>query len=195
MRFNLPRRGKEQYDNAKVVVYHLNQMENRIMASLEEVVAELQSAINNANVRFENVAQLEQALTDERAKYDALVASEDAEDVQQNQELADARAATDHVLAQVQGLTGTLSGLTEQVNQLGQPAAAPAPVEAPAPAAPVEAAPADAPAAAAPVDAAPADAPADDVATETPAPAEAPVDTTDESAGEPDGEASASPNA
>lgn len=191
--FKLPRRGKEQYDNAKVVVYHLNQMENRIMASLEEVVAELQAAINNANVRFENVGQLEQALNDERAKYDALVVSEDAEDVQQNQELADARAATDHVLAQVQGLTGTLSGLTEQVNQLGQPAAAEAPAEAPAPAAPVESAPADAPADAAPVESAPADAPAADEATPADAPAEAPVDTPDESAGEADGEAPANP--
>lgn len=127
MSFQLPRRGREQYDNTKVLVTHLNWMENRIMAALEDVVAELRSAIENANTRFQGVGQIEQALADERAKFEALVTAEDAEDVQQNQELADAKAATDAALAQVQGLSDTLSGLTDQVNQLG--AAAPAEAE------------------------------------------------------------------
>lgn len=156
--FQLPRRGREQYDNTKVLVAHLNWMENRIMAALEDVVAELRSAITNANIRFENVGQLEQALADERAKYDALISAEDAEDVQQNQELADAKATTDHALAQVQGLTGTLTELTDQVNQLGNRAPAPE---------------------------APADVPAADTPTDTPAPVDTPVDTPDETADAP----------
>jgi septal ring factor EnvC (AmiA/AmiB activator) len=97
-------------------------MENRIMAALEEVVAQLQQAITDANDRFQNVGALQEALDAERAQYDALVASEAAEDVEQNQELQDAKAQTDELMAQMSSVADTLSGLTQQVNTLGQTA-------------------------------------------------------------------------
>lgn len=90
------------------------------MAALEEAVASLQQAIQDANTRFQNVGELETALAAERQKYDELVAAEEAEDVQQNQELTEARAATDDAVAQLSSVADTLSGLTEQVNTLGQ---------------------------------------------------------------------------
>lgn len=152
--FRLPRRGREPFDESRPQIRHFFELENAIMAALENAVAELRSAIENANTRFQNVGEFESKLAEERARYDALVASEDVEDVQQNQELTDAKAATDAALAELQDAADTLSGLTEQVNTLGTVAAevetptdeAPAPAEAPADAAPTEEpAPADAP--------------------------------------------------
>lgn len=142
------------------------------MSAIENAVAELTSAIENANSRFQNVGQLETALAEERAKFDALVSSEEAEDVTQNQELADARAATDSALSEVQGVADTLSGLAQRVNSLGT-AAAEAPAEAPADEAPAAEAPVDAPVTEAPIT----EAPVVTEPTPEPTPADAPVDT------------------
>ena len=193
--FELPRRKREPYDDeTRVTIRNIIEMENRIMSAIEAAVAELTSAIADANSRFQNVGSLETALAEERAKYDALVAAEEAEDVQQNQELEDAKAATDAALAEVQGAADSISALTTRVNNLGTVAAQDtpeatgvtsqdavsegAPAEATADATPAEA-PAEAPAPTPPPadatgDAAPAEAPADATTTDAAA-AEAPA--------------------
>lgn len=114
------------------------------MTALEDAVAALQQAVNDANSRFQNVGDLQNALDAERMKYSELVTSENAEDVQQSQELADARAATDAAVAQLSSVAGVLTGLTDQVNQLGRQASeATAGATTPAESAPAEAAPVD----------------------------------------------------
>jgi hypothetical protein len=175
--FRVNRRERPPYGDRHATRDDIHQMEMRIMTALEDAVASLQQALSDANQRLSTDA-LQQALTEERARYDALVASEDAEDVQQNQELADARAATDAALAQVNDATQALQSATDQVNQLGQAATAdaggtdtPAPTDQPAPPAPADAAPTP-PADTTPPAAAPAtDQPtAPDGTTTTPAP-------------------------
>jgi chromosome segregation ATPase len=93
------------------------------MAALEDAVASLQQAISDANSRFTNVAEVERALSEERARYEALVTAEAAEDVQQDQELANARARTDELIANMAQLPEQLSAMAAQVNQLGTAAA------------------------------------------------------------------------
>lgn len=164
------------------MIHHLTEMENRIMSAIEDAVAELTTAVNNANSRFQNTAELETALAAEREKYDALVTAEAAEDEEQNQALADARAATDAALAEVQELPGVLSGLADQVNILGTVTTDPTnATDAPVDTAPVEdPAPVDVPAETAPVEEAPVstpDAPVDAAPVEEPTPTDAPVDT------------------
>ena len=186
--FELPRRKREPYDDeTRVTIRNIIEMENRIMSAIEAAVAELTSAIADANSRFQNVGSLETALAEERAKYDALVAAEEAEDTQQNQELEDAKAATDAALAEVQGAADSISALTTRVNNLGTVAAQDTPEatgvtsqDAVSEGAPAEAT-ADATTEAAP---APTPPPAD--ATGDAAPAEAPADatTTDAAAAE-----------
>lgn len=92
------------------------------MAALEEAVASLQQAVNDANSRFQNVGELENALAAERERYDTLVSTEAEEDVLQDQELNDARATTDAALAQLNSVASVLTGLTDQVNTLGRTA-------------------------------------------------------------------------
>lgn len=90
------------------------------MTALEDAVAALQQAVADANNRFQNVGELQNALDAERAQYDALVVSEDAEDVQQNEELNNAKAQTDAALQQLATMTQVLGGITDQVNNLGR---------------------------------------------------------------------------
>lgn len=99
----------------------LDNMEERLMSQLSDAIAKLQTTVQNLSLAQspEKVAQLEQTIADERAKYDALVASEEAEDVQQNQELADARAATDALVAEMNAAAGDLGTITDQLAAVG----------------------------------------------------------------------------
>lgn len=131
--FRLARRGRQPYDENRPTIKDLNEMENRIMAALEDAVNALNEAITEANNRFQNVGSLESALAEERSRYEALVASEEAEDVQQNQDLQDARAATDAALSELRAAEQSITLATEQVQQLGTVAAEQPAAEAPAP--------------------------------------------------------------
>lgn len=131
--FRLARRGRQPYDENRPTIKDLNEMENRIMAALEDAVNALNEAITEANNRFQNVGSLESALAEERSRYEALVTSEEAEDVQQNQDLQDARAATDAALSELRAAEQSITLATEQVQQLGTVAAEQPAAEAPAP--------------------------------------------------------------
>jgi hypothetical protein len=95
-------------------------MENRIMAALEDAVNNLRQAVNDAQSRFSVAGDVQAAVEAERAKYDELVSAEAAEDIQQNQELADARAETDRLLQEINSAADSLNAMTEQVSSLGQ---------------------------------------------------------------------------
>jgi hypothetical protein len=74
------------------VLASTTRMEER-MSALSDSLDRLSGAVRD------KISALEQALADERAAADATAQAEAAEDVQQNQDLADARAATDAALA------------------------------------------------------------------------------------------------
>lgn len=98
----------------------IEQLEDN-MSALSDAVAALRTAVENLSVAQspQKVADLEAAVQAERDKYAALVASEDAEDVAQNQELADARAATDALIAEMNAAAGDLGGITAQLAAVG----------------------------------------------------------------------------
>jgi hypothetical protein len=99
-------------------------MENRIMSALEEAVAALRQAVDDANSRFQVAGDVQAAVQAVRERYDALVASENVEDEQQNQQLAEAKAETDRLLGEINSAASALTQVTEQVNTLGQTATA-----------------------------------------------------------------------
>jgi hypothetical protein len=113
-------------------------MENRIMAALEDAVNNLRQAVNDAQSRFSVAGDVQAAVQAERDKYDALVAAENTEDEQQKQELADAKAETDRLLAEINSAAESLTAVTDQVNSLGSVAAQPS-AEQPSPEEPVNA--------------------------------------------------------
>ena len=96
------------------------------MADLNQSVADLQVAVQGVADRVgqlvgplqQQIANLQNALQVERDAAAALAASEDAEDVQQNQALADAQAATDAALAEAQQAAGNISTEVDKLNQV-----------------------------------------------------------------------------
>lgn len=100
------------------------------MADLNQSVADLQAAVVAVAERVgqltgplqEQIANLQAILQAEREAAAALAVSEDAEDVQQNQALADAQAATDAALANAQQAA---NGIEAEVSKLNQVAATP----------------------------------------------------------------------
>lgn len=154
----------------------IKQMEERIMSALSDAVAQIQTAVSNLSVAQspEKVAELEAAVQREREANEALVAqalsvqtAEDLEDTQQAQELADAKAANDALLAEMNTAATDLQGVSAQLSALGT-AVDEAPDETPVGEVPVEV-PDEAPADPAP----PVDVPDDGIPADGGAPAEA----------------------
>lgn len=103
----------------------LREVKNQ-MADLNQSVADLQVAVQGVADRVgalvgplqQQIANLQSTLQAERDAAAALAASEDAEDVQQNQALADAQAATDAALAEAQAAAGNISTEVDKLNQV-----------------------------------------------------------------------------
>jgi ABC-type transporter Mla subunit MlaD len=91
------------------VLASTTRMEER-MSALSDSLDRLSGAVRD------KISALEQALADERAAADATAQAEAAEDVQQNQDLADARAATDAALADAQSAVSRIDDLTQEVS-------------------------------------------------------------------------------
>lgn len=117
----------------------LEPMEEKL-SELSDKVDQLQSAVTGVAERVDAkiaplVAALEETTTQlaaERDAYASLVATEDAEDVTQNAELSDAKAATDSALADAQAAAAEISGEVDRLNQIATeevPAEEPAPEE------------------------------------------------------------------
>ena len=115
------------------------------MSALSDALAALRTAVENIQAvdRPERVAELEAAVAAERARYEALVSSEAAEDVLQDEELAQAKAATDAALAEIKSAANEVGTITAQLASVGTavdeaPAGTPVEdVEVPAPAEPL----------------------------------------------------------
>lgn len=103
----------------------LREVKNQ-MADLNQSVADLQVAVQGVADRVgalvgplqQQIANLQSTLQAERDAAAALAASEDAEDVQQNQALADAQAATDAALAEAQAAAGNIGTEVDKLNQV-----------------------------------------------------------------------------
>jgi len=102
------------------------------MADLETEVANLRDAVSGVSARVDAlvgpltdaVQEAQSALAAEREAAAQLAAAEDQEDVQQNQDLADAKAATDAALANAQSAADEIANETAQLNSIAaQPAA------------------------------------------------------------------------
>jgi chromosome segregation ATPase len=102
------------------------------MADLNQSVADLQTAVQGVADRVgqltgplqDQIAELQTTLQAERDAASALAAAEDQEDVEQNQALADAQAATDAALANAQASADSIEA---EVGKLNEVAAQPAP--------------------------------------------------------------------
>lgn len=122
--------------NLDIVAGDLQQI-GVVMARLVEVAAEVRDAVN---ARFDReTARLEQAIAAKQAQLDALVASEDAEDVIQNAEIARLQAEIDAQTEAVQILEGIKSGAESDLNGNGgmvipEPVAEPVPADTATPA-------------------------------------------------------------
>jgi len=96
------------------------------MADLNQSVADLQTAVQGVADRVaqltgplqDQIAELQTTLQAERDAAAALAAAEDQEDVEQNQALADAQAATDAALANAQASADSIEGAVDQLNQV-----------------------------------------------------------------------------
>lgn len=117
----------------------LNNLKEYVMSALTDAVAQIQATVANLTVAQspEKVAELEAAVQAERERYEALVAAETAEDVAQNQELSDAKAQTDALLAEMNTAATDLQGVSAQLSALGT-AVEEAPDEQPVGEVPVE---------------------------------------------------------
>lgn len=99
------------------------------MADLQTEVANLRDAVTGVSRRVDAlvgpltnaVQEAQQALATERQAAADLAAAEDAEDVAQNQALADAQAATDAALANAQSAADEISAETAKLNSIAQP--------------------------------------------------------------------------
>lgn len=97
-----------------------------IMADLNQSVADLQAAVTAVAERVgqltgplqQEIANLQSTLQAERDAAASLAAAEDAEDVEQNQALADARAATDTALANAQQAANSIGAEVQKLNQV-----------------------------------------------------------------------------
>jgi hypothetical protein len=172
----------------------LDNMEERLMSQLSDAIAQLRTTVENLALAQspQKVADLEAAVAAEREKYDALVTAETAEDVTQNQELADAKAATDALMQEMNSAATDLGGITAQLQAVGT-AVDTSPDDTPVGEVPVEPAPEPAPAPApaeptaeTPVEETPVEIPEDTTDTGTaPAPAPAPTGGPVDAAGNP----------
>lgn len=96
------------------------------MADLNQSVADLQAAVTAVAERVgqltgplqQEIANLQSTLQAERDAAASLAAAEDAEDVEQNQALADARAATDTALANAQQAADSIGAEVQKLNQV-----------------------------------------------------------------------------
>ena len=99
------------------------------MADLQTEVVELREAVSGVSARVDAlvgpltdaVREAQDALAAEREAAANLAASEDAEDVAQNQALADAQAATDAALANAQSAADEISAETDRLNAVARP--------------------------------------------------------------------------
>ncbi|QJD50906.1 hypothetical protein KNV00_gp113 [Streptomyces phage Bmoc] len=109
------------------------------MADLTTEVANLREAVSGVSARVDAlvgpltdaVREAQDALAAEREAAANLAAAEDAEDVAQNQALADAQAATDAALANAQQAADEIGVETARLNQVAQPAQPEQPTEPP----------------------------------------------------------------
>lgn len=100
------------------------------MADLQTEVQELRDAVTGVSQRVDAlvgpltdaVREAQEALAAEREAAANLAAAEDAEDVEQNQALADAKAATDAALASAQAAADEIDAETSRLNSIAQPA-------------------------------------------------------------------------
>ncbi|AXH49253.1 hypothetical protein HWB76_gp149 [Streptomyces phage Blueeyedbeauty] len=100
------------------------------MADLQTEVAELRDAVSGVSARVDAlvgpltdaVREAQDALAAEREAAANLAAAEDAEDVEQNRQLEEARAATDAALANAQQAADEISAETDRLNAVAQPA-------------------------------------------------------------------------
>lgn len=122
------------------------------MSQLSDAIAQLRTTVENLSIAQspEKVAELEASVQREREANEALVAkavevasAEELEDTQQAQELADAKAANDALIAEMNSAAGDLGGITAQLAAVGS-AVNDAPDEQPVGEVPVELPPADA---------------------------------------------------
>ncbi|QNN99217.1 hypothetical protein SEA_FAUST_133 [Streptomyces phage Faust] len=103
------------------------------MADLQTEVAELRDAVTGVSQRVDAlvgpltdaVREAQDALAAEREAAANLAAAEDAEDVEQNRQLEEARAATDAALASAQQAADEISAETDRLNAVAQPPAEP----------------------------------------------------------------------
>ncbi|QIQ63003.1 hypothetical protein SEA_MOAB_138 [Streptomyces phage Moab] len=100
-----------------------------IMADLQTEVAELRDAVSGVSARVDAlvgpltdaVREAQDALAAEREAAANLAAAEDAEDVEQNRQLDEAKAATDAALANAQAAADEISAETDRLNSIAQP--------------------------------------------------------------------------
>ncbi len=98
----------------------------QIMADLNQSVEDLKAAVTAVAERVgdltgplqQEIANLQATLQAERDAAAALATAEDAEDVEQNQALADARAATDEALANAQQAADSIGAEVQKLNQV-----------------------------------------------------------------------------
>lgn len=122
------------------LVYKLERIKDELrevknqMADLNQSVEDLKVAVQGVSDRVnqlvgplqEQIAELESTLTAEREAAANLAASEDAEDVAQNQALADAQAATDAALANAQTSADNIQAEVAKLNTVAAPEEPPA---------------------------------------------------------------------
>ena len=98
------------------------------MADLQTEVAELRDAVSGVSERVDAligpltdaVREAQDALAAEREAAANLAAAEDAEDVEQNRQLEEARAATDAALANAQQAADEISAETDRLNNVAR---------------------------------------------------------------------------
>lgn len=101
----------------------------RRMADLNQSVENLRVAVADVAARVaaltgplqDQLRELEAALAAEREAAVVLAAAEDAEDVQQNADLADARTRVDAALADAQAAATNIDGEVARLNQVAAP--------------------------------------------------------------------------
>lgn len=99
------------------------------MADLQTEVANLRDAVTGVSQRVDAlvgpltdaVREAQAALEAEREAAANLAAAEDAEDVEQNRQLDEAKAATDAALANAQAAADEIGAETARLNSIAQP--------------------------------------------------------------------------
>jgi hypothetical protein len=98
----------------------LHNLEDK-MSALSDAISELRATVERLTLSTssERVAELEAALQAERDAAAALAASEAAEDVDQQAQLDEAKAATDALVAEMTSAASDLGTITEQLASVG----------------------------------------------------------------------------